>query len=155
MCMHSMDWRSRESLRRDRPVGLTLPLRACCCQAFETSFLPPMPYVCSIRSRAYACAERPVNSLACCASPFCARCCHSNQNKWLQDPLVQVNHYHRIFKFSLYGSVCYACLACRACVTPASSPASHCLQRSRRLRSTRAAVPGLLAHAEVTENIIF
>ena len=28
-------------------------------------------------------------------------------------------------------------------------------QRSRRLRSTRAAAPGLLAHTEVTKNIIF
>ncbi len=46
-------------------------------------------------------------------------------------------------------------LACRAPVTPASSPASHCKQRSALtpLRSTRAAAPVLLAHAEVTENI--
>ena len=43
-------------------------------------------------------------------------------------------------------------LACRARVALASSPASHC-KRSRRLRSTRAAAPVLLAHANVTENI--
>ncbi len=48
-------------------------------------------------------------------------------------------------------------LACRARVTPASSPAAPAssAQRSRRLRSTLAATPVLLAHAEVTKNIIF
>ena len=54
-------------------------------------------------------------------------------------------------------------LARRARVTPASSPASHCKQcfesalsqrsGSRRLRSTLAAAPVLLAHANVTESI--
>ena len=46
-------------------------------------------------------------------------------------------------------------LACRARVTQASSRPSPCMQaqRSRHLRSTRAAVPVLLAHANVTENI--
>ena len=44
-------------------------------------------------------------------------------------------------------------LACRARVTPASSHASHCKQGSA-LTSTRAAAPVLLAHAEVTKNII-
>ena len=41
-------------------------------------------------------------------------------------------------------------LACRARVIPACSPASHCGKQSRRLRSTCAAAPVLLAHAEVT-----
>jgi hypothetical protein len=42
-------------------------------------------------------------------------------------------------------------LACRKRVTPASSPAAPAsrVRRSRRLRSTRAAAPGLLAHALV------
>ena len=44
-------------------------------------------------------------------------------------------------------------LTCRARVTPASSPSASSAQRSRRLRSTRAAVPVLLAHANVTESI--
>ncbi len=46
-------------------------------------------------------------------------------------------------------------LACCARVTLASSPASHCKQCScsRSLRSTRAAAPVLLAHAEVTKMI--
>ncbi len=42
-------------------------------------------------------------------------------------------------------------LACRARATLASRTASSA-HRSRRLRSTRAAAPGLLAHAEVTKN---
>ena len=48
-------------------------------------------------------------------------------------------------------------LACRARVTPASSPASHCKQYSALTSPSlhRAAAPVLLAHAEVTENIIF
>ena len=48
-------------------------------------------------------------------------------------------------------------LVCRARVTPASSPASHSKQCSvlTLLRSTRAAAPVLLAHAEVTKNIVF
>ena len=47
-------------------------------------------------------------------------------------------------------------LACRARATPASSPASaSSAQCSRRLRSTRVAVPVLLAHAEVKKLKIF
>jgi hypothetical protein len=44
-------------------------------------------------------------------------------------------------------------LACRKRVTPASSPAAPVsrVRRSRRLRSTLAAAPGLLAHALVTQ----
>ena len=44
-------------------------------------------------------------------------------------------------------------LACRKCVAPASSPAAPASRvwRSRRLRSTLAAAPGLLAHALVTK----
>ena len=44
-------------------------------------------------------------------------------------------------------------LACRKRVTPASSPAAPTsrVRRSRRLRSTLAAAPGLLAHAFVTK----
>jgi hypothetical protein len=44
-------------------------------------------------------------------------------------------------------------LACRARVTSASSPAAPAsrVRRSRRLRSTLVAVPGLLAHALVTK----
>ena len=48
-------------------------------------------------------------------------------------------------------------LACRKRVAPASSPAAPAssAQRSRRLHSTLAAAPGLLAHAEVTTIIIY
>ncbi len=48
-------------------------------------------------------------------------------------------------------------LTCRARATPASSPArtASTAKCSRRLRSTSTAVPALLAHAEVTNNIIF
>ena len=44
-------------------------------------------------------------------------------------------------------------LACRKRVAPASSPAAPAsrVRRSRRLRSTLAAAPGLLAHALVTK----
>ena len=42
-------------------------------------------------------------------------------------------------------------LVCHARVTPASLPrAASSAQRSRRLRSTRGAAPGLLAHVVVT-----
>jgi hypothetical protein len=45
-------------------------------------------------------------------------------------------------------------LACRKRVAPASSPAASAsrVRRSRRLRSTLAAAPGLLAHVLVTNH---
>jgi hypothetical protein len=50
-------------------------------------------------------------------------------------------------------------LACRVRVTPLTRQPRTALassaQRSRRLRCTRAAAPGLLAQAEVTKRIIF
>ena len=46
-------------------------------------------------------------------------------------------------------------LACRKRIAPASSPAAPAsrVRRSRRLRSTLAAAPGLLAHALVTKQV--
>ena len=79
--------------------------------------------------------------------------------KELLNTTVTVSMYHRVPKFWTHGSVCCACTqrtGAAACVSlrlarlPRTASSA---QRSRRLRSTRAAAPVLLAHANVTENI--
>ena len=72
----------------------------------------------------------------------------------------RLQQYRRVPTFSPYGSVCCA----RAQRTGAAArlslrlarlpPTASSAQRSRRIRSTRAAAPVLLAHAEVTESTI-
>ncbi len=77
------------------------------------------------------------------ASPFCARCGHSSQNKLFLHPYIaQANkHHHNKSVIATAGYLSFQpmiqCvmhalkgLACRARVTPASSPASHCKQYS-------------------------
>ena len=66
-------------------------------------------------------------------------------------------HYHWVPKFSPYGSVCCACAqvpglprVCHSGYLACLSLQASSAQRSRCLRSTRAAVPVLLAHAEGT-----
>ncbi len=74
--------------------------------------------------------------------------CNSNNNKCTPVCLS----FHPMAKEHVHA---LKGLACRKRVAAASSPAASRLRRSRRLRDTLAAAPGLLAHASVTEAVNF
>ena len=78
--------------------------------------------------------------------------CHSNTTRYRRN-----KHYHREPKFWTHGSVYCVCTQrpARVSLRLARLPrTASSAQRSRRLRSTHAAARVLLAHAEVTKNII-
>ena len=141
ICVKTTGAAACKSLRRERPVKLTSPCATARLRQRRSFVRMPL---------------KQLNKTSCFGIL---------SNTPLTEDCKTVLHrpsyfYHQVPTFSPYGSVlCMrskAWLASRVSLRLARLPrTASSAQRSRRLRSRRRTAPVLLAHAEVTKNIIF